>query len=101
MASHNLVKGMKIPKSSSVSFCEECVEMKMFKKLYKPLGEIRSTRKFQCVHSDVCGPMSTESIGEKRYFVAFIDDYSRCCKVYFMRKILKYLTNSKSLCCVQ
>ena len=26
-----------------------------------------------------------ESIGGKRYFVTFIDDYSRCCRVYFMR----------------
>ena len=26
-----------------------------------------------------------ESIGGKRYFVTFIDDYSRCCMVYFMR----------------
>ena len=25
-----------------------------------------------------------ESIGGKRYFVSFIDDYSRCCAVYFM-----------------
>jgi len=37
------------------------------------------------VHSDVCGPMSTESIGGKKYFVTFIDDYSRCCSVYFMK----------------
>ena len=29
--------------------------------------------------------MSTESIGGKRYFVTFIDDYSWCCRVYFMR----------------
>ena len=38
---------------------------------------------FQLVHSDVCGPMD-ESIRGKQYFVSFIDDYSRCCAVYFM-----------------
>ena len=32
----------------------------------------------------VCGPMSTESIGGKKYFVTFTDDYSCCCSVYFM-----------------
>ena len=84
-----------MPKSSGVSFCEEYVEAKMFKKPYKPLGEIRSTRKLQCVHSDVCGPMSTESIGGKRYFVTFIDDYSRCCKVYFMRNKSKVFNKFK------
>ena len=29
--------------------------------------------------------MPTESIGGRRYFVTFIDDYTRCCKVYFIR----------------
>ena len=43
----------------------------------------RSSRKLQLIHSDVCGPID-ESIGGKRYFVSFIDDYSRCCAVYFM-----------------
>ena len=49
------------------------------------MGEIRSVRKLQYVHSDVCGPMPTHSIGGNRCFVTFIDDYSRCCKVYFMK----------------
>ena len=52
---------------------------------FKPVGEIRSTGKLQLIHSDVCGPMSTESIGGKKYFVTFTDDYSRCCLVYFMK----------------
>ena len=29
--------------------------------------------------------MQTESIGGKRYFVTFIDDYSRCCSIYFLK----------------
>ena len=33
------------------------------------LGEIRSTEKLQLVHSDLCGPMSTDSIGGKKYFL--------------------------------
>ena len=35
-------------------------------------------RKLQRVHSDVCGPMPTDSIGGKKYFITFIDDYMRC-----------------------
>ena len=49
------------------------------------VGEIRSTRRLQLVHSDMCGPMQTESIGGHKYFVSFIDDYSRCCAVYFLK----------------
>jgi len=29
------------------------------------------------VHSDICGPINVESAGGARYFVTFIDDYSR------------------------
>lgn len=49
------------------------------------MGEIRSKRRLEIVHSDVCGPMSTESIGGNKYFVTFIDDYSRCCAVYILK----------------
>ena len=35
----------------------------MHRNPFKPVGEIRSTEKLQLIHSDVCGPMSTESIG--------------------------------------
>ena len=84
MASQVLVKGVKIPKCTRISFCERCVEGKMSKIPYKSVGEIHSVRRLQCVHSDVCGPMPTKSIGGSRYFVTFVDDYSRCCSVYFM-----------------
>ena len=51
-----------------------------------PVGEIRSTRKLQLVHSDVGGPMQTESIGGHKYFITFIDDYSRCSAVYYLKQ---------------
>ena len=62
-----------------------CVEGKMHQQSFKPVGEICSTRKLQLIHSDICGPMSTESIGGRKYFVTFIDYYSWCCSVYFLR----------------
>ena len=47
---------------------------------------IRSTRKLQLVHSNVYGPVQTESISGQRYFVTFIDDASQCCAVYFLKR---------------
>ncbi|MCO5581903.1 hypothetical protein L7F22_035792 [Adiantum nelumboides] len=45
-------------------------------------GSVRATRKLQLVHSDVCGPMRTPSVGNSLYFVTFIDEFSRFCWVY-------------------
>ena len=46
------------------------------------MGEVQSKKRLELVHSDVAGPMKTESFGGARYFVTFIDDYSRCVTVY-------------------
>jgi hypothetical protein len=81
----DLVKEVNISKTESLSFCENCAEGKMHRKPFKSVGENHSTRKLQRVHSDVCGPMPVASIGGKRYFVTFVDDYSRCCLVYFIQ----------------
>ena len=34
------------------------------------------------MHSDVCGPMKTTSMGAAKYFVTFIDDFSRMVWLY-------------------
>ena len=85
IVSKKLVNGINVSKSAKLSFCEGCIEGKMHRNPFNPVGEIHSTEKLQLIHSDVCGPMSTESIGGKKYFVTFTDDYSRCCSVYFMK----------------
>ena len=56
---------------------------------------VRSSEKLQLVHSDVCGPMPTESLGGHRYFVTFIDDYTRCCAVYLMKHRSEVLAKFK------
>lgn len=38
----------------------------------------------ELVHSDVCGPFRVNSLGGCRYFVTFIDDYSRKLWIYFL-----------------
>jgi hypothetical protein len=85
MVQKGLVNGLDGISQAAQEFCEGCVKGKMNRKPFKPIGEIRSTRKLQLVHSDVCGPMQTESLGGHKYFVTFIDDYSRCCHVYFLK----------------
>jgi hypothetical protein len=38
------------------------------------------------VHSDVCGPFSTTSTTKHKYYVIFVDDFSRKCWIFFMQK---------------
>ena len=40
----------------------------------------------ELVHTDECGPMSTQAKGGYEYFITFTDDYSRYGYVYLMRQ---------------
>ncbi len=91
----DLVKGICCSKMDDLSFCEACLAGKMHRKPFPVIEEIRSSHKLQLVHSDVCGPMQTESFGGAKYFVTFTDDYSRCCAVYFMKKKSEVLEKFK------
>lgn len=66
----------------------------MHRQPFKSSGEIHSTRKLQLVHSDMCGPMPTDSLGGKRYFV-FTDDFSRCSQIYLMKHMSEALNKFK------
>jgi hypothetical protein len=41
--------------------------------------ENTTTERLELVHSDVCGPVTPLSLGGNKYFVTFIDDFSRKC----------------------
>ena len=38
------------------------------------------------VHTDVCGPFSVASTAKHKYYVIFVDDFSRKCWIFFMQK---------------
>ena len=63
---------------------EACLLSKMTKGPFSKVGE-RSNDLLELIHSDVCGPMSTEARGGYRYFITFTDDYRRYGYIYLMR----------------
>ncbi len=66
--------------------CETCIEGK-HQRTYFPKDEvIRASKLLELVHSDVCGLMKTTFHGEARYFVTFIDDFSRKIHVYLLKE---------------
>ncbi|MCO5610117.1 hypothetical protein L7F22_064352 [Adiantum nelumboides] len=79
---HNMVHDLSLFEMPPRHVCEGCVLGKMHRFAFSQDGLVRGTRKLQLVHSDVCGPMRTPSVGNSLYFVTFIDDFSRFCWVY-------------------
>jgi hypothetical protein len=65
----------------------DCVSCQLGKQPALPFqnSESMSTGIFDLIHSDVWGPSPINSLGGSRYFVVFVDDYSRYSWVFLMR----------------
>ena len=61
-----------------------CVQGKNAKKTF-PNSENKAKGILEIVHSDVCGPMSSNSRSRYVYYVSFIDDFSRKTWIYFLK----------------
>nr|GEV39912.1 hypothetical protein [Tanacetum cinerariifolium] len=68
--------------------CVECIKGKFVKTIKK--GSTRSKRLLEIIHTDICGPFIND-IGGHKYFITFVDDYSRCTYVYLIKEKTKSL----------
>nr|GEV84249.1 putative ribonuclease H-like domain-containing protein [Tanacetum cinerariifolium] len=65
---------------------------------FSKAGVTRAAYKLEIVQSDIYGPMSTPSWSCNKYFVLFIDDYTRMCRVYFLSsKASEVIENGETL----
>ena len=62
-----------------IDLCEACIHGKQHIHPFMKLAH----HKLDIIHSDVCGPLP--SIGEKYYFITFIDNYSQHVWIHFLR----------------
>ena len=84
----HIVKGLNLSSCKhdwSSMVCKGCIEGKQARQPFPKDGATRATKPLELVHSDVCGPMKTTSIGGARYFLTFIDDFSRKIWVYMLK----------------
>ena len=75
VASKELVRGITISKNDELSFCESCIEGKLHRKPFERVGGIRSTRKLQCVHSDMCGSVHFVQTMEGSMFLKNLEEF--------------------------
>ncbi|GJY13323.1 zinc finger, CCHC-type containing protein [Tanacetum coccineum] len=62
--------------------CKACMLTKITKKPFQNVKH--ETKVLELIHSDLCDLHATPSLGNKKYFVTFIDDASRFCYVYLL-----------------
>ncbi|UYV64622.1 hypothetical protein LAZ67_3001360 [Cordylochernes scorpioides] len=81
----NLARGLSLNNCSHSTDCIQCIQGKLTETPFPKKTEYRATETLQLVHSDICGPLPTNSLSGKRYFITFTDDYSRYTKIYLLK----------------
>ena len=65
------------------SMCTVCIQAKHKQNLIRVT--VKGTSKpFELVHSDVCGPFSTPTFGGNKHFILFVDNYTRFTFVWML-----------------
>ncbi|XP_074353008.1 uncharacterized protein LOC141692171 [Apium graveolens] len=68
------------------NLCEACVKGKQHRQSF-PVGKSwRARRPLDIVHTDIAGPFDISSLGGNRYYLTFIDDFSRKSWVYIIKE---------------
>jgi hypothetical protein len=81
-----VIKGNKLPcldESKAESVCDACQQAKSHQLPYNKSFSV-SHHPLELIHSDVWG-LAPESIGRKKYYVSFIDDYSKFTWLYLIK----------------
>ncbi len=87
MASSNTVRGLQVAGSNEFQdVCSGCVLGKGRRSNIPKKSSNQSTKLLELVHSDVNGPIEVPSLGGSRYFITFIDDFSRWISLYTMKQ---------------
>jgi len=64
--------------------CKACMKGKQHRIPFSIKNKWRATEKLGLVHADLCGPITPASSSQKRYFLCFIDCFSRKAWTYFL-----------------
>ncbi|GAU13535.1 hypothetical protein TSUD_346390 [Trifolium subterraneum] len=88
-----------------VDTCTTCLLGKHPRSSFKSNFPMRSSEVLNVVHSDICGPIDVLSTGGNKYFITFVDEYSRMIWLYHIKaksdafevfKIFKTLVEKQS-----
>ncbi|KAI5313383.1 hypothetical protein L3X38_042557 [Prunus dulcis] len=75
----------RMKKGMPLKSCTHCLAGKQHRASFLHSHAQRKPNVLDVVYSDICGPMTTSTLGGSRYFVTFIDDHSRKVRAYGLR----------------
>ena len=67
---------------TDLDICVDCIKGKHTNKKVAT----RSTQLLEIIHTDICGPFDVSSFNGEKYFITFIDDFSRYGYVYLLHE---------------
>jgi hypothetical protein len=74
------------PSTPFPQLCEPCLAGKQHRSPFPHAASNRRTQPLELVHSDLHGPVSVQTPQGFRYWISFVDDYSRYRNVYLLHK---------------
>ena len=83
MRTKEMVQGLS-PLVEYLPSCRACQFGKQTR-LSFPQQAWRATKKLQLIHTNLSGPKIEPSLKRSRYYIAFIDDFTRMSWIYFLR----------------
>lgn len=87
MVENNVIAGVHISNSKPDPIsCDGCVIGKGHRQPIPKSVKFKSTKLLELVHSDLNGPLDVPSLGGSKYFVTFVDDFSKWTVVYMIRR---------------
>eukprot|EP00253_Pinus_taeda_P028506 PITA_28506 len=84
LCKENMVTGLPMV-SCRDGVCSGCVLGKHHRDSFDKRASWHASAPLQLVHSDLCGPLPVASFSGCKYFLTFIDDFSRRTWVYFLK----------------
>ena len=78
-----MVQGLSVLKAPS-KVCKGCLIGKQQRDTFPKESTWRASQILQLIHADICGPITPISNSNKRYFIHFIDDFSRKTWSFFL-----------------
>jgi transposase InsO family protein len=80
------LKNINEEETKKIKDCKGCLKGKAHRAAMPKERTTKSSTALELIHSDICGPMSETSTNGSKYFVTFIDDFTRYVTVMFMKK---------------